>query len=142
MGQDVDQALREIERTRAALERDIDALVSRLPEPAAMAAKAKTYGTAAAASVAVVGLVAVKAKARSDMKADRMRARVNAEELARAFSPTPVPGKKAKVGPPVVAAAAAADDHGDRRGSGLGAVALVASMVGVIIALVTRAQRD
>ncbi len=139
MGQDVDQALREIERTRAALERDIDALVSRLPEPAAMAAKAKTYGTAAAASVAVVGLVAVKAKARSDMKADRMRARVNAEELARAFSPTPVPGTKAKVGPPVVAAA---DDDGDRRGSGLGAVALVASMVGVIIALVTRAQRD
>lgn len=142
MGQDVDQALRDIERTRAALERDIDALFGRLPEPAAMAAKAKTYGTAAAASVAVVGLVAVKAKARSDAKADRMRARMNAEELARAFSPTPVPSKKDKVGPPVAAAkAAATPDDGDSR-NGLGAVALVASMVGVIIALVTRAQRD
>ena len=36
---------------------------------------------------------------------------------------------------------AATPDDGDSR-NGLGAVALVASMVGVIIALVTRAQRD
>lgn len=89
MGQDVDQALNDLATTRAALERDIDELFDRLPEPAVMAARAKTYGAAAGGAAVTVGLVAIRAKKRSALKARRMEARINAEELARAFSPHP-----------------------------------------------------
>lgn len=89
MGQDVDQALNDLATTRAALERDIDALFERLPEPAVMAQKAKTYGVAAGGAAVTVGLVAMRQKKRSALKARRMEARINAEELARAFSPHP-----------------------------------------------------
>ena len=89
MGQDVDQTLSELDRTRAALERDIDELFARLPEPAEMASKARTYGAAAGGAAVTVGLVAMRQKRRSALKARRMEARINAEELARAFSPHP-----------------------------------------------------
>lgn len=89
MGQDVDQALNDLATTRAALERDIDELFDRLPEPAVMAQKAKTYGAAAGGAAVTVGLVAMRQKKRSALKARRMEARINAEELARAFSPHP-----------------------------------------------------
>lgn len=87
MGQDVDQALNDLATTRASLERDIDELFRRLPEPAVMANKAKTYGAAAGGAAVTVGLLAVRQKKRSELKARRMDARINAEELARAFSP-------------------------------------------------------
>lgn len=89
MGQEVDQALNQLAATRAGLERDIDELFSRLPEPSVMAAKAKTYGVAAGGAAATVGLLAVRQKRRSELHARRMEARINAEELARAFSPHP-----------------------------------------------------
>lgn len=87
MGQDADATLKELDATRASLERDIDALFARLPEADAMKAKAKTYGAAAGGAAATIGLVALQAKKRSELKARRMDARINAEELARAFSP-------------------------------------------------------
>lgn len=87
MGQELDTTLTELDATRASLERDIDALFARLPEPDAMKAKAKTYGAAAGGTAVTVGLVAMSAKKRSARKARRMEARINAEELARAFSP-------------------------------------------------------
>ena len=87
MGQDVDQTLSDLAATRASLERDIDELFTRLPEPAVMAQKAKTYGAAAGGAAMTVGLLAVRQKKRSTLKARRMEARINAEELARAFSP-------------------------------------------------------
>lgn len=87
MGQDVDQTLSDLAATRASLERDIDELFTRMPEPAVMAQKAKTYGAAAGGAAVTVGLLAVRQKKRSELKARRMDARINAEELARAFSP-------------------------------------------------------
>lgn len=87
MGQELDTTLTELDATRASLERDIDALFARLPEPDVMKAKAKTYGAAAGGAAVTVGLVALQAKKRSEVKARRMEARINAEELARAFSP-------------------------------------------------------
>lgn len=87
MGQELDTTLTELDATRAALERDIDALFARLPEPDVMRAKARTYGAAAGGAAVTVGLVALQAKKRSELKARRMEARINAEELARAFSP-------------------------------------------------------
>ena len=89
MGQDVDQALSDLATTRASLERDIDELFARLPEPAVMAQKARTYGAAAGGAAVTVGLVALRARKASALKARRMDARINAEELARAFSPHP-----------------------------------------------------
>lgn len=91
MGQDAATTLTEIEATRAQLERDVDALFERLPEPAVMAAKAKTYGAAAGGAAVTVGLATLSARKRSARKARRREARINAEELARAFSPTPPP---------------------------------------------------
>lgn len=87
MGQDVDTALSELATTRASLERDIDELFSRLPDSAVIASKAKTYGAAAGGAAVTVGLLAVRLKQRSELKARRSEARINAEELARAFSP-------------------------------------------------------
>lgn len=87
MGQDVDTTLTELDATRASLERDIDALFARMPEPEVLKSKAKTYGAAAGGTAVTVGLVAMSAKKRSARKARRMEARINAEELARAFSP-------------------------------------------------------
>ena len=89
MGQDVDQALTDLAATRASLERDIDELFARLPERAVMAQKAKTYGAAAGGAAVTVGLVALRARKASELKARRTEARINAEELARAFSPHP-----------------------------------------------------
>ena len=89
MGQDVDQTLRELDATRASLERDLDELFERLPEPAVIASKAKTYGAAAGGAAATVGLVVMRQKKKAALRARRMEARVNAEELARAFSPHP-----------------------------------------------------
>ncbi len=89
MGQDVDQTLKELDATRASLERDLDELFARLPEPAVIASKAKTYGAAAGGAAATVGLVVARQKKKSALKARRMEARINAEELARAFSPHP-----------------------------------------------------
>lgn len=89
MGQDVEEALNDLAITRAALERDIDELFDRLPETSVMVDKAKTYGAAAGGAAVTVGLVAMRQKKRSALKARRMEARINAEELARAFSPHP-----------------------------------------------------
>jgi hypothetical protein len=91
VGQDVDQALRDLARTRADLERDVDELFARLPETDVMARKAKTYGAAAGGAAVTVGLVAMRQRKQAALKARRMEARINAEELARAFSPTPPP---------------------------------------------------
>lgn len=91
MGQEVDRALSDLAATRAALERDVDELFGRLPEPAVLAARAKTYGAAAGGAAVVVGALALRQRAASAHKRERMAARVNAEELARAFSTTPVP---------------------------------------------------
>ena len=73
MGQDVDQALNDLAATRASLERDIDELFARLPEPAVMAQKAKTYGAAAGGAAVTVGLVALRARKASELKARRHR---------------------------------------------------------------------
>lgn len=89
MGQDVDQTLRSIQTTRDALERDIDELFDRLPEREVMVARARTYGAAAGGAAVTVGALAMAQRRRSALKARRMEARVNAEELARAFSPHP-----------------------------------------------------
>ena len=87
MGQDVDEALRSIQTTRDTLERDIDALFGRLPEREVVVARARTYGAAAGGAAVTVGAVALAQRRRSALKARRMEARINAEELARAFSP-------------------------------------------------------
>ena len=89
MGQDVDQALRSIQTTRDTLERDIDELVGRLPEREVVVARARTYGAAAGGAAVTVGAVALAQRRRSTLKARRTEARINAEELARAFSPHP-----------------------------------------------------
>ena len=89
MGQDVDQALRSLETTRATLERDIDELFGRLPESDVIATRARTYGAAAGGVAITVGALAMVQTRRSARRARRMEARINAEELARAFSPHP-----------------------------------------------------
>lgn len=119
MGQDADSTLSEIAETRAALERDVDALFARLPEPDVLAAKAKTYGLAAGGAAATAGVVALRVKRRGELKARRMDARINAEELARAFSPYAPDGSPA-------ADAAAADDDGGHTGLLLLLVTIVA----------------
>lgn len=121
MGQDVDQALRSIETTRAALERDIDELFGRLPEPDVVAARARTYGAAAGGAAVTVGALAMAQKRRSALKARRTEARINAEELARAFSPHPP----------------AEPDSGGRGGL----LAVLAALVVVALTVVMR-QRD
>lgn len=86
MGEAADQALSDSAATRAALERDIDELFRRLPEPAELAARAKLYGGAAAGAITVLGVAAISLRKRSRQQARRREARINAEELARAFS--------------------------------------------------------
>lgn len=89
MGQDTDEALRAIETTRTTLERDIDELFGRLPERDVIVTRAKTYGGAAGGAAVTVGALVMAQRRRSARKARRMEARINAEELARAFSPHP-----------------------------------------------------
>lgn len=128
MGQDADSTLSEIAETRAALERDVDALFSRLPEPDVLAAKAKTYGLAAGGAAATAGVVALRMKKRGALKARRMDARINAEELARAFSPHAPDGSPA-------ADDTAADDGGGGR---TGLVLLLVTIVAVALTAVAR----
>ena len=123
MGQDVDQTLSELDATRASLERDLDELFARLPEPAVIASKARTYGAAAGGAAATVGLVVMRQKKKSALQARRMEARINAEELARAFSPHP----------PV-------EPSGRGRGGLLAALAAVA--VGAFVAMRMRGGDD
>lgn len=104
MGQDVEEALNDLAITRAALERDIDELFDRLPETSVMVAKAKTYGAAAGGAAVTVGLVAMRQRKQAALKARRMEARVNAEELARAFSPHPPAEPEGRGSVPVLAA--------------------------------------
>jgi hypothetical protein len=104
VGQDIDATLSELAATRAALERDIDELFDRMPEPAVVAQKAKTYGAAAGGAAATVGLVVLQQRKRSEIKARRMEARINAEELARAFSPHPPAEPESRGRGPVLAA--------------------------------------
>jgi hypothetical protein len=94
MGEDVDQALNQLAATREQLDRDIAELFHRLPEPAVLAARAKTYGMAAGGTAVTVGALAMRQRKRSALKARREEARINAEELARAFSPHPPPEPK------------------------------------------------
>lgn len=128
MGQDADSTLREIAETRAALERDVDALFGRLPERDVLAAKAKTYGLAAGGAAATAGVVALRVRKRGELKARRMDARINAEELARAFSPYAPEGTPA-------ADDAAADDDG--RGH-TGLLLLLVTIVAVALTAVAR----
>ena len=110
MGEEIDQALREIDATRSQLERDIDELFARLPDREVVTRQAKTYGAAAVGTAAVIGLGAMQMKRRSEVKERREAARINAEELARAFSPHPVEPARtgSRVGLLAVLAAAAA----------------------------------
>lgn len=127
MGQDADSTLSEIAETRAALERDVDALFARLPEPDVLAAKAKTYGLAAGGAAATAGVVALRVKRRGELKARRMDARINAEELARAFSPYAPDGSPA-------------DDDGaaDDDGGHTGLLLLLVTIVAVALTAVAR----
>ncbi len=129
MGQDAASTLSEIAETRAALERDVDALFARLPEPDVLAAKAKTYGLAAGGAAATAGVVALRMKKRGELKARRMDARINAEELARAFSPYAPEGSRA-------ADDAAADD--DDGGGHTGLLLLLVTIVAVALTAVAR----
>lgn len=128
MGQDAASTLSEIAETRAALERDVDALFARLPEPDVLAAKAKTYGLAAGGAAATVGVVALRMKKRGELKDRRMDARINAEELARAFSPYAPDGSRA-------ADDAAADDDG---GGHTGLLLALVTIVAVALTAVAR----
>jgi hypothetical protein len=94
MGENVDQALSQLATTREQLDRDLDELFHRLPEPAVLAARAKTYGMAAGGAAVTVGALAMRQRKKSALKARREDARINAEELARAFSPHPPPEPK------------------------------------------------
>lgn len=87
MGETVQETLSEIEQARAALEADIDVLFERMPDPAVMARKAKVVGAAAAGTALVVTVTAMQLSKRAELEARRTEARINAEELARAFSP-------------------------------------------------------
>lgn len=113
MGETVAETLTEIEQTRAALEADIDALFDRLPDRQVMVRQAKVYGAATAGGAVVIAVIAGRAKRAADLRAKREDARINAEELARAFSPHP----------PVEA-----DD-----GSHLGLVAVLAAIIGALV---------
>lgn len=115
MGETVAQTLTEIEQTRAALEADIDALFDRLPDRDVVVRQAKVYGGAAAGTAVIVAVLAARAKHASQLRAKREAARINAEELARAFSPRlPV------------------DDDG--ASSRLGVVAVIAAAIGALVA--------
>jgi hypothetical protein len=125
VGETVDQTLNEIAATRAALERDIDELFGRLPEPAALAAQAKAYGAAAAGAAVVVGLVVVRARRGAQERARRTEARINAQELARAFAPQPP-----------------RDDPDDSRGGTLALLVAVAALVATVVQAVAGRRRS
>lgn len=113
MGETVAETLTQIEQTRAALHADVDALFDRLPERDVLARQAKVYGGATVGgAVAVVVLVARMKKA-AESRAKRQEARIHAEELARAFASAPPT---------------------DERGSRLGALAVVAAILGAVVA--------
>lgn len=120
MGETVAETLTEIERTRAALEADIDVLFERLPAREVIVRQAKVYGAAAAGTAVVVAVATVRAKTAGELRAKRRDARINAEELARAFATAPE-------------GARAEDGEGGAR---LGLAALVAAVLGVAIAYV------
>ena len=115
MGETVDETLTEIEQTRAALEADIDALFERLPDRDVVVRQAKLYGGAAAGTAVLVAVLAARAKHAAETRDRREAARINAEELARAFSPM-----------------AAVEDH--RGSSRLGLVAVIAAAIGALVA--------
>lgn len=87
MGETVAETLTEIEHTRAALQADIDALFTRLPDRHVMARQAKVYAGATIGVVVVLAVVVARLRKSAELRARRQDARINAEELARAFSP-------------------------------------------------------
>lgn len=121
MGETVAETLTEIEQTRLALEADIDALISRLPDRDVVVRQAKVYGGAAAGAAVLVAVLAARGKRAAEMRAKREAARINAEELARAFSPrTPI------------------DDDGTS--SRLGVAAVIAAAIGALVAYLASRQ--
>lgn len=94
MGKATDQTLKEIDATRANLRSDIDALLAGLPDTAGgvvsdLAADwaPKVLGGIGALTVGVVAIKSMKSKssAKSTLAAQRQSARIQSEELARAF---------------------------------------------------------
>ncbi len=127
MGQATDQALKDIEATKARIQRDISALTDSIPDGLAGAASdaASNVGPKAlggAGAVALAGLVARSAKKRSSGKkasdAERHAARVQAEELARAFGSVGVVAQGGPLSPPP-------PPDQDSSGGGAGKVSLV-----------------
>lgn len=115
MGETVAETLTEIEQTRAALEADIDALFERLPDRDVVVRQAKVYGGAAAGAAVLIAVLAARGKHAAEVRAKREAARINAEELARAFSPH-----------------APVEDDGTS--SRLGVVAVIAAAIGALVA--------
>jgi hypothetical protein len=122
VGETVAETLTEIEQTRAALEADIDALFERLPDRDVVVRQAKVYGGAAAGAAVLIAVLAARGKRAADVRAKREAARINAEELARAFSPR----------------APIEDDGGSSR---LGAAAVIAAVIGAVVAYLA-SRRD
>lgn len=113
----VDEAAEQASSLRAAIDRDLDALQSRLPPREELAAKARTYGGALLGALAVIAALVIRLKQRGERKRLERDARAHAEAIARYLpgaSTRPVDastgrgGKSALVALALVAAAVAA----------------------------------
>lgn len=95
MDQTAAETLSEIEAAKAALARDLDELESRLPPREVLGRQAALAGGAVVAAgaglVTLVGILGRRAEHRRRERAKREEARINAEELARAFGGLPDP---------------------------------------------------
>jgi hypothetical protein len=129
VGETVEATLTEIQQTRAAVERDVDELMNRLPAREQVVDQAKTYGGAAVGALALMAVIVSRVRSRSEKKAKRERARINAEELARVFSPHTIDDVGSD-----------RDDGGSRTGAFALAVALAALGLGIANSLLR--ERD
>lgn len=123
----VDEAMEQAADLRRAIDRDLDALEARLPPPDVLAEKARTYGGAALAAVAVGAAAALGRKQRSQRKKLEREAKAHAAAIARYLpqasgEPRQLVEERGGKGPIVllflVAAAVGAYVYNRRRGSG------------------------
>lgn len=82
---DVQSQLRKIELTKADLDRTIDELAATLPPKDELVRDAKQVAAVGGAAIAAVVLGTAALRSRSRISERRKQARVNAEELVRAF---------------------------------------------------------
>lgn len=136
--EDADQALQQVRDLRARMDRDIEALQSRVPPRETMMGQAKAVGGAVVGGLALVGTLAALRQKRQE----KQEVEAEADRLARAIA-RHLPAALAEVSPPIRPRVVEdATEDGGGAGRALAIVALLASAAFAVWTQMRRSADD